>query len=287
MLPELILCIVVAAIVSYVDTQIASLNEGAGWNGIGSIPPVLRGESKAPMQHRVLVPWLCRLFAGEKYDWRGYRFAYRWVKTVGIVLAVGAAWLYFWSAGVNPTLGVILMGLYLCWSAQYDYADGYYEIALLCFAFTVITMSPAWALVALVPITIFATLNRETAVIIPVVCLASGDISTGLVLSLVFYGGYRIPRLVYGVKERYCEWITLKRNVKFIKSAPKEYLPFALLFATSALLYATSWPWSSFEIVCGGFFAAMLIPSIWKEIRVFAPSMLALIPMAVRCFNVP
>ena len=39
---------------------------------------------------------------------------------------------------------------------------------------------------------------------------------------------------------------------------------------------------SPVEMACGVLFVGMLIPSIWREIRVFAPVMLALIPMALR-----
>ena len=49
-------------LVNYVDFRLTKGNYGAVFNGVGSIPKVLAGESLAPMQYRVFVPWICSVF---------------------------------------------------------------------------------------------------------------------------------------------------------------------------------------------------------------------------------
>ena len=288
MLSSMLFVAFASLVVIYADYQMTKHNFGFTSNGVAAIPRVLDGEAKSPMQYRVLVPWLCLLFAGRKDSWRDQLNSYLKIKQAGIALSLSASWFYFTAVGVSPYIGVSILSMFFVLASLYDYADVYFEVFFLCVAFTALQYNAEWTYPTLVLVTALAALNKETGVIIPMVCLATGAIPMGLVLSLVFYLGYKVPRMLYGAKERYCEWFTLRRNIQAFKDTyviPVVYNEcafFVVLVLAGSWLYATSYPWTPIEIVIGVVSVGLLIPSMWREIRVFAPTTLALIPMAVR-----
>ena len=63
------------------------------------------------------------------------------------------------------------------------------------------------------------------------------------------------------------------------------YVSFLALFVVAAWLYGralTTGGLLPVEWALGGLSVALLVPSMWLEIRVFSPLMLALIPMGVK-----
>jgi hypothetical protein len=64
-----------------------------------------------------------------------------------------------------------------------------------------------------------------------------------------------------------------------------EYTHFFVLFFLSIVVYVMTFLDGGVypaEIVLGLLAVALLIPTVWREIRVFAPTMLAVIPMGLR-----
>lgn len=257
--------------VIYADFRMTKHNMGVQWNGIGCVDNVNNGIADAPMQYRVLVPWLCRLFRGVN--------GYLYLRMLSICFAIVSADYYF-----QDILATAMLGFFFVLAALYDYTDGYIEVGLFALAFTM--LDSIW----LIPITLLATLNREVGVFIPIACLLSGYIQlAGLVFFFGFVTGYIIPRLVYGDHQRYCEFFTLKRNLQTIKAEfttgkPFVYCEYTLFFILTGglgYLYSTV-SLGPVESSMGLLFLLLLIPTMWREVRVFSPVMLAAIPMALR-----
>lgn len=247
------------------------------WNGYGCVKDTLDGKLLAPMQHRVLVPFIMRVCGLDVPT-------YLWIKAIAIIFAMFASYLYFGSL-----FEVALLTVYMCLVTIYDYSDTYIELGLFAIVFTWIQRSyPFGELV--IPICAFVgALNRETAIFIPVATLMSGwwMIGTG---ALVAYGiGIAIPLLLYGYRPRYCGNNSIMLNVRLMKQLYSSEIPwiyeaythFFIFMAMFVFLYAVSWPWTGVEIAMALLVLAPLLPATWREIRVYAPAMLALIPMGV------
>ena len=68
---------ILAMMILILDWRITAYNMNVKWNGFGCVADVCQGKADAPMQYRVLVPWLTRLLGGSTY-------AYLVVKYLGI-----------------------------------------------------------------------------------------------------------------------------------------------------------------------------------------------------------
>lgn len=265
-------------VVIYIDFHMTKGNMRVPWNGFGAVESVIDGTADSPMQYRILVP----LIVGQ-FDDR--LVAYLYVKWTGITAALGMAFWYFRSVGADPMIATALLALFFVVAAIYDYADAYWEIALLSAGLLLIDYN----LLVLCMVTFVAALNRETAIVIPLAVFLSGYWIDSLVVGFFFAWGYMIPRAIYGQAERYCEWFTFKRNIKTLIESRKvpvllnEYLHFFVLLIGLVYLYARNYATlTPAEISLGALFLALLVPSMWREIRVFGPAMLAVIPMALR-----
>ena len=76
MLNEILYLAFLSLVVCYADYRMTANNMGAIWNGIGAIPSVLRGEAQLPMQHRLLIPLICKWFCGIQRSPQGYYNVY-------------------------------------------------------------------------------------------------------------------------------------------------------------------------------------------------------------------
>ncbi len=262
------LCLVVI----YADLRITRHNMNVQWNGLGSVAPVCAGKSLVPMQYRVLVPWLWKVCGATDA-------AYLIIRQVSIVFALFSAYLFF-----GNLLHTTILGMFFVLAALYDYTDVYIEVGLFALAFTM--LGSMW----LIPITLLATLNRETAVFIPITAFCSGHIQLSLLA--LFFGwsiGYFLPRLIYGPKKRYCGLSMVKRNIETIVNTYKhskqillnEYTHFIILLSIVIYAFIATTP-TPIQFSMGLMFVSLLIPTMWREIRVFAPCMLGLIPMVIR-----
>lgn len=278
LLSTLIYIFLLSLVVIYIDFHMTKKNMRVPWNGFGAVDSVLNGGAKSPMQYRMLIPLVVGLFEDRLR-------AYLYVKWVGITVALGMAFWYFGSVGTDPMIATALLALFFVVAAIYDYADAYWEIALLSAGLLLIDYN----LLVLCVVTFAAALNRETAVVIPLAVFLSGYWIDSLVVGFFFGWGYMVPRAIYGRAERYCEWFTFSRNIKTLVESRKvpvllnEYLHFFVLLAGLVYLYARNYATlTPAEISLGALFLALLVPSMWREIRVFGPTMLAVIPMALR-----
>lgn len=280
-------------VVVYADFNLTKHNLGAKCNGVGAAPLVLRGIAKSPMQYRVLIPWLCGFIARRLgVDSNGISFVntYLYVKWVGVIAAIGGSFWYF-SRVCDPYLATALLAGFLVWAALYDYADVYWEVAFLSVAFA--SFSTEYALLVASIVAFVGALNRETAVLIPTALLLSGAVQDGIIVMVCFACGLYLPVQIYGKRERYCPWFMWRKNIRAISGSfgggkplfLNEYSMFFGLVAIAVGLYANVYltvGLSPIETTMGIFFVGILIPSMWREIRVFAPVTLALIPMALR-----
>jgi hypothetical protein len=275
--------------VFYVDFRLTLPNWGEAWNGIGAIKPVLAGEAKLPMQHRVLVPWLCWLL-GRGRGKTPYLRSYVIVRYLSILCALCGAQLFFLSLLYTALLAVFLMA-----AALYDYTDGYFEVAFFaCLLWLIrvygLELSTVWWLPLV--LTAVATLNRETAMFFPVlVFLSTGDVPLTVGMFCAMAVVMIALRGMYGTPERYCRFWMVGENWQRIKlfwggglSHFKEYLLFLGVLCLVIFAYVGVFLGDGadgIQLGMGLMFCALLVPSIWMEIRVFSPVMLVVIPMLV------
>lgn len=278
------LIIILSVIVIYVDWHRTYPNWGTQFNGIGSVGLVNAGHSQAPMQYRVLIPWICSLWKSDlTYH------ALRWVAVIG---SFAASALYFMAIGINVGVGLLLLAAYFVYAALYDYTDGYLEVAFDALCFYLLLQQPPFYAVLIGIITVVATLNRETAAVIPLAAILLMNIPAFIASSAGFIVGYIIPRIKYGHKGRYCAFSQISNNMKSMRNTLRltnflynEYTNFILLTIVTICLYFVSWQrdgLAAIDYACAALYIGLLIPTMWREIRVFAPTLLATIPMGVR-----
>jgi len=273
------------------DVRATAGNMGVVWNGYGAIRPVLDGESMAPMQYRVLIPWLASLFSEPS------QLKYLIIKFVGIVGAIAASWLWFAHVGVDPVLATTCLAGFLVAAAVFDYADAYWEIALFSTSFLLIAIGGLLAICLLPPLCFVGALNRETIVFVPITIglhllwgIDPFHLAMFLVTLLSVTAGIHVPHRRYGDRERYCDFNMVSTNLKRIHDGIpvggfgllNGYVHFGILLVAVVGGYIAtglSRMFTPVEIGMALFFLSMLVPTVWGEIRVFAPVMLVLIPM--------
>lgn len=290
MITEILTVLFLALVVIFADLKMTKHNLGVVFNGVGAVPLVLMGKSSAPMQYRVLVPWLCLLFS--KFFGRGntdiqFLNVYLPIKRASITFALLASYWYFSIVTATPLLCVSLLSAFFVLASIYDYTDVYIEVGLV--SLSLVAFVGGMPAQFVMPLVFLAAINRETAIFIPAVFLAGGNVYW--VGAFFFFAlGYAIPRLIYGQRRRYCEFFMLWANLdRFIGSfkggrplAYNEYIHFVILLLATISIYLVSWPWTSLEWVALLFCGGLLVPTMWNEIRVFSPAALAIIPMVIR-----
>ena len=279
----ILLSLILAAIMLYTEFRLTSSFMRFTSNGFGALPLVLQNKADAPAQYRVLIPWMYFIM-----PFPPGRTLYVLLKYIGMVFGLVAFGTFAYTVGVPWQFSIPLMAAILPMMFMYDYADCYYELGFFCLAWSMGQQH----LVALGIITFLATLNRETGVFIPVGYWAlTGDI-TGAIILLVASGlGGMIPRLIYGMKPRYCmpgetkpiTFCQFKANIKDLRKALAiEHIWTLLLLVTYAIVGLIAKPYGGMGrlyLVMGAFGVLMLVPTKWCESRVFMPMLGTLIPM--------
>ena len=296
LLPDILYLAFLSLVVIYADFKMTRGNWGAKWNGIGAVPDILDGTAKIPMRHRVLVAWICRLVEICRIEQRPFLNTYVYLRWLAITLSLVVANWYFSALGLKPLLPVSILACVFVLSSLYDYIDMFLEVA--CFAaFLRIIQFPIHGDYVWIPLIVFlSTLNRETTIFLVPLAFIFGDHAMFALTVGACAAGWLIPRIVYPDGERYCSAILVKENLRLIRDWQKrrvailydEYTLFFLLFLGAVTLYVVTALHSGLnavELVMAVFFVAMLVPSMWREIRVFAPTTLVTIPMAVRLFQ--
>lgn len=291
---EALFILFVAWVVCYADFKMTKHNFGAWCNGIGAMPDVLDGKAMAPMQYRVLVPWLCKFVSRIGWVEKDGKFPliqiYLRLKWLSIVATVTLAFIYFNLVGVNPYLSVAVLALYFVLSSLYDYGETYFECSLFLLAFLVFISGPTWGLLALITITALASLTKETAIFIPVIQGLYGEWLFAMVLfvTYVFVRGVLIN--LYGNKKRYCDIIE-KNNWRKYRASLDNGLPailngyymFLAIVVGVAYLFVTQWGLTGpIEQAMLMLFVLSIPITVLSEIRMWAPVALAVVPMGVR-----
>ena len=264
--------LVVSLIVIYADYRMTVHNANVVWNGRGSVELVLRAKASLPAQHRVLVPWLSNLTD------------YYWVRWFAITASLFASWGYYTTCMDQPILGVMMLALYYIWAALFDYSEGYLEVAF--FAFFMFWASSVGSNPGMIAMGVLAGLNRETSVFIPVFLILDGYLMAGVLTGVGVGVGIAIPKIMHPNAKRYCTLNMFKTNWGRLTTSFKtsEYylhnvwvnfvVLFLIIIATLTLLPLTALHYGVAVLFC-----LLLIPTIWGEIRVFAPVVLFLIPL--------
>lgn len=288
MLASILFVFACTVVVLWADFKISGRNMGAKWNGIGCIPDILNRRAMLPMRHRVLVPWVCGLLVGWREEWGRYITAYFSLRWVSVFAALFMAWVYFAFRGVDPFIATALLSLFFVLASLYDYTDVYIELAVMALALILVPMQFAWVPFVLAGLMFIGALNRETIFVIPAVVLVGGNYLLGFIMALAALCGWIVPRLVYGSAERYCPFNMIGENFRrFSASISKGpyiyngYVHFGLLAMLSGYLWITEGSLLSIDYVMAIYMVAIMVPSVWSEIRVFAPVMLSVIPLIV------
>jgi hypothetical protein len=273
----------------YVDYHLTKHNWGVWCNGVGCIDDVVAGRAQLPMQHRILVPFIV---AWLSFGGRVSRAAaYVWVRHVSIVAMYVASWWFFVASGVDPVAGCVVLAIFVVYASLYDYTDFFVEIALFALFLYAVLTGGNW-LFALPLIACASFLNRETAIVfVPIAYFVSGvDALVSTVAGII--PAFAYVRLKYDSAERYCKFNLLRKNIRGIGAmfSPhlvlyNEHANFFVLVIALAVVYvgtAAQAGLSALEVVMAVFFVLMLIPSMWREIRVFGPVVLVAIPMYLR-----
>jgi len=286
-LNEILYLAFLSLVVCYADYRMTANNMGAIWNGIGAIPSVLRGEAQLPMQHRLLIPLICKWFCGMQKSPQGYYNVYVRLRFVSIVGAIYTSYWWFSTVMTAPLLGVSALCFWFVLAALYDYADTYVEVLFFALALSVMPFECGIAIICMLMIP--AVMNKETALFIPLLAIAHGEYWMGFGAMAVGVAYFIMIKTHYNEAERYCEFFMFKRNIRTIKKTLvnfvllNEYMFFFSLMLFSIVIYVvgiqTLLP---IDMVMAGFVLLMLIPSMWREIRVFSPFMLTFIPLVER-----
>jgi len=274
-------------VVSYADFKMTKHNMQVSFNGLGSIPLVLRGESRQPMQYRVLIPWLCYLFNRESKKEPPLR-TYLHLRWFFILTSLVSSYWYFSVLSLSALLPVSILALFYVWVALYDYTDIYVEITILALSFGVISTQPVFALPALAVLAIIGTLNRETTIIVPLALAFSGMYQDAIIVGVFVASGLYIPRAFYGKKERYCSFNQTMNNLVEIKKTYaggppivlNEYTIFFISLAICTTVYCVVGEMGPIDLAVLLVCVLLIVPAKWREVRVFAPMILSVAPKA-------
>lgn len=266
---------VISSIVIYVDKRMSGWNDNVSGNGVGSVSFVNTGTATLPVQHRVLAPWLTRYLD------------YYHIKWLSITAALFCSWLYFGLVMAQPMVGVLLLAIYFMWAAVFDYTDGYIEIAMFALSFWMVGALPITLF--LIPVGILAGLNRETSVFIPLCLFSMGHVVGSSMVGLGVLIGLAVPRIIYRDAKRYCSVNQFFTNVRRMFSGGlggkhflhSEWVLFFILTTVLVLCYIAG-PLSVTHYVLAALYLLLLIPTVWGEIRVFAPVFWFVIPIIGR-----
>lgn len=285
---------ILALVILVADFRVSCTNMNVPWNGYGAVKQVVKGVSLKPMQYRVLVPWLTYLLGGTVK-------AYMFVKYGGVLLMLYGFHWYLGVLGANQAMGVLALCAFIPITYLYDYADAYYELGFLSLAFgLVISGGSLWLILVIV---FMGTLNRETMIIILPFLLGMVGINAVpvtlysmylLIASVIFAlsAGFILPRLLYGKKQRYCNPIQLGANLKDVIrtwSDPLEGIVHALIlivgFFCAIIMARTAFGFILIVLLIwltsALFMVLVMVPGKWREVRIFLPLSLAMIPLGV------
>lgn len=186
---------ILAWMLDHIQYKISESNYGSEFNGYGAISGVIRGMSYAPMQYRVLIPWLYWPFR------RWHTVSYEILKIAFMTLSLWFFWYYcntLWGQGY---MGMFIYALLLLPQFQFDYVEQYVEVTIWIMFILSIHTGNFWISIVAVFV---GGLARETTIFLPLLYfLATMRVWPSLILMIVLGTSLLIPRILYGLKESY------------------------------------------------------------------------------------
>lgn len=315
----IILFLVLAFVLDYVYFGITYFNSGYGHecSGFGSINRVIEGHAQAPMQHRVLFPWIYMTL--EKligFNNRSDKIAwiYEPLRILTIFLALlGIYYFFSWINRIQinlprnfPLIGTLLFCALVPLSFLYDYHDHFLDILFISLGFVGILRADRGLM--LNGAVFLGTLNRETTfLILPVLNFLfwykKKDMLDLVIPFLVSGYALLIPRLIYGIKFRYYDLWQAGRNLDFLSKIgkyPQEinitkvvlpyfnpswfFIPaFGFLIFLAIKNFKTSHTFFRWGVGIISFITIFAFCfAVFGEIRIFSWFYLILIPMALQ-----
>jgi hypothetical protein len=273
-----------ALILFIVDYRITAGNMNVQWNGFGCVRDVVYRKAMLPMQNRLFVPYLTYILGGGVVR----RGAYLLVKYLGILFMLVGFHYFLSLIGVDAALGTVLLAALMPLMMLYDYADSYWEMGFFSVIFGMLIGGES--LWIMIPLLILSTLNRETSVIIVIVGVLRNGIILGLLLSIAFILTMFVITYLARNKKRYCPFNLIPVNLREWKkegiSLLSGYQHSLILIVIFIGLSVANWgvipELIPIIITMAVFTALMIIPSMWRETRVFAPLLLVIIPLMIK-----
>lgn len=282
----MIYVVLLAALVFIMDIRQTRWNaRNSIGNGPRSVPLILAGQAYLPSQHRVWVAWLS-----------GCESGYQITKGIGVLFAFWMMYYYYQVVDAPMVLCLSLTALFLVIAQTFDYADVYWEVGFFAASFSLLTKQPELWPLLLGLLVFFATLNRETAIFIPIAVILSGFF-WGAILPILGFGlGYMIPRWKYGNgagkylnpgNNKPVSFWMVGENFGRIGAARMSDFWFSINPYGHFFVLVAFMIWATFMATTGIHFTALLmficllVPTIWAEIRVFAVPVMVMIPVLV------
>lgn len=275
--------------------------------GIGAISRNLAGESQAPMQYRMLQAWifnaLNRFFdfvmppalrvvtqSGLRISDRNTRAAYIMTLVIGLWIALSSSFALFSTLVPFPFnfFSTFLLLIFFLITAQYDYADVYYEVAF--FALMMLLLSQGTVFLALIVMFVSA-FNKESSAASALLPFAYYDIFSSTIIAIWLAGAWMLARMIlerkYGVLENYviAMWGTVysfRTNAKLVMAEWKNvestmWISF-LMIALSAIALAVSPEHAMFALF---FIASTTALGMITEPRIYMPLCIIFIPALI------
>ena len=193
MIQAIVIALIISWMLDYAQYAITKFNYDNNFNGKGCIESVLNGMALAPMQYRVAIPWLYRIFP-----------YYEIIKI--FMMAFGLFTMYLMAEIVYGGYGLQTMfitALIYVINFQFDYIEQYLELGIWAlFVIGVFTGN----LYLLFGCIIAGSLNRETTGFLPLMyLLATGNVMVTWWLIGCLLGVMALLRVIYGIKRSYLD----------------------------------------------------------------------------------
>lgn len=274
----------IAMVLLVVDYRLTAGNMNVQWNGFGCVRNVVCGKAMLPMQNRIFVPWLTVILGG--FEIRAW--AYLLVKYLGILFMLFSFYFYLSLIGSDAVLGVVLLAALMPLMILYDYADSYWEMGFFAMLFTL--MLGGGSIWLIIPMLVLAILNRETSVILALTTLFATDGLARIALMVIYAVAVCMMMYMSRKRKRYCPFNLVRVNLKEWKKEGFNLLSgytHSLMLITAFIGFSIV-GWSGMPILqpviitMAVFTVLMIVPSMWRETRVFAPLLLVIIPVMIK-----
>lgn len=304
-----LLFLVLAYCMAYVEERFVS-NQHCG-GGYGTISRVCEKWAPVlPNQYRVLFPWffyyVLRIRTPKHIEDHKIENQYEYfyiIKTILIWFILIVFYNYLLLLNLNAVFVTFILAAFLPVSMINDYTEAFFELIFLGLFFIAILLNWPWYILCI--LTFVATLNRETAILFPIIYwVFNSFIGEGLLILSCVGIAQSIPRLVYGTKiyrpmpvpiwkkeldELKISYSVLKRRLWF--TIQKRYLNdfnVGFLFLISFIILSIlGWnllgsQFNTLIIIFSCFVFVISIFGMINEIRIYYPTVFILIPIGLK-----